>query len=544
MKILTKLIVALLLTSFLILSALFAVMQWSFDRGMLDYVNQKELASLQLFSENLARFYRQEKTWQPLLAKKPPRPREEHRPIEQRRQRTRLPAHAPNAPAHGKPQSNRDSHKPKRSPVSALWLELLNLSEQGVQLPDDVALYLKNEWFSVAIDLPNSTTGEPRRFGPRMPRHPKPNGDFSLPPEEQYGGLKPTLLDINKDILIGRFDQNFSVKSIELDGDIVGYLALPPTKHLSDAFDLAFIEETQKNLLYIFMVLFALIIIIALPLSRHFIMPIKRLERAMRLLNKGDFNVKLNVKGKDELASLSLNFNDLAESLAQNSTSRKRWLADISHELRTPIAIIKGEIEAIEDGIRAFDQQSLTSLSEETIHLQKLVNDLAELSNAEIGAISYDKTNLDLTALVKQNILRHQTKANAAGLSLLTEIKAKNLMVWADETRINQLFDNLINNSIKYTDAPGEIVITLSKEHNQAIIIINDTLPNVPNASLNKLFEHLYRVESSRNRKTGGSGLGLALCKNIVHAHQGEITASASSYGGLSICCTLPLINS
>jgi two-component system sensor histidine kinase BaeS len=542
MKILTKLIIALSLTSFLILSALFAVMQWSFDRGMLDYVNQKQLASLQLFSENLARFYQQEDTWQPLLAKK------RHRPTKP------SPEHSPNAPEHAKPEANGVNRKRERRPViavsavSAVWLHILKLSEQGGELPDDVALYLKGEQFSGTIESQesqesqNAIQGPHRRFGHRMPP-PKPHADFSFPAQENNVGLKPTLLDRNKDILIGRFDENFSVKSIELDGSIVGYLALPPTKHLSDAFDVAFIEQTQQNLLYTLIGLFALIIIIALPLSRHFIMPIRRLELSMRLLNKGDFNVKLNVKGKDELASLSLNFNDLAESLAQNSTSRKRWLADISHELRTPIAIIKGEIEGIEDGIRAFDKQSLTSLSEEVVHLQKLVNDLTELSNAEIGAISYDKTNLDLTSLLKQNILRHQTKAKAAGLSLLTEIEAKKLIVWADETRINQLCDNLINNSIKYTDAPGEIIITLSKKNNRAIITINDTLPKVPKASLNKLFEHLYRVESSRNRKTGGSGLGLALCKNIVQAHHGEITASESSHGGLRIFCTLPLVN-
>jgi len=533
MKILTKIIIALSLTSFLILSALFAVMQWSFDRGMLDYVNQKQLASLQLFSENLVQFYRQENTWQPLLAKIKQRPRE------------RLPKHSAktqNLAKHGKPQPNRNNRNPNRRPVSAIWLHILNLSEQGVKLPDDVALYLTEDRFSLPGELPNTIKGRHHRLEPRLPKSSKLSADFSLGPEDNNVGLKPTLLDRNRSILIGRFTENFSVKSIELDGGIIGYLALPPTKHLSDAFDIAFIEETQQNLFYTFIVIFALIIIIALPLSRHFIMPIKRLERSMRLLNKGDFNVKLNVKGKDELASLSLNFNDLTESLVQNSTSRKRWLADISHELRTPIAIIKGEIEAIEDGIRAFDQQSLTSLSEEVIHLQKLVDDLTELSNAEIGTISYDKTNLDLVALLKQNILRHQTKANAAGLSLQNKIKAKKLMIWADETRINQLFDNLINNSIKYTDAPGKIVITLSKEKNKVIIMINDTLPNVPSASLHKLFEHLYRVESSRNRKTGGSGLGLALCKNIAQAHHGQITASESPLGGLSISFTLPLV--
>ena len=251
MKILTKLIIALSLTSFLILSALFAVMQWSFDRGMLDYVNQKQIASLQLFSENLAKFYQQGNTWQPLLAKKQHRPRE------------RSPEHSPR---HAQHPVNGVKRNRERGPPSATWLHILTLSEQGGELPDDVDLYLKDEQFSVTSGSQNAIKDRQRRFGPRMPP-PRPHNDFSSPPEENNIGLKPTLLDRNKDILIGRFDENFSVKSIKLDGSIVGYLALPPTKHLSDAFDLAFIEETQQNLIYTLSILFALISIIALPLS-------------------------------------------------------------------------------------------------------------------------------------------------------------------------------------------------------------------------------------------------------------------------------------
>ena len=156
MKILTKLIIALSLTSFLILSALFAVMQWSFDRGMLDYVNQKQIASLQLFSENLAKFYQQGNTWQPLLAKK------QHRP------RKRPPEHSPNAPRHAQPPANGVNRKRERRPASAIWLRILTLSEQGGELPDDVALYLKEEQFSVTSESQNAIKDRQRRFGPHM----------------------------------------------------------------------------------------------------------------------------------------------------------------------------------------------------------------------------------------------------------------------------------------------------------------------------------------------------------------------------------------
>ena len=181
------------------------------------------------------------------------------------------------------------------------------------------------------------------------------------------------------------------------------------------------------------------------------------------------------------------------------------------------------------------------SLSEEVLHLQKLVADLTELTNAEIGALSYQKERINVSDLIEQNINRHQHKSSEVGLSISCKVESRGLYIWADETRINQLLDNILNNSIKYTQAPGEISVNISQNSGSVMIIINDTLPGVPNESLDKLFEHLYRVDSSRNRKTGGSGLGLSLCKSIVLAHQGSITASESSNGGLRICCTLPL---
>jgi two-component system, OmpR family, sensor histidine kinase BaeS len=175
--------------------------------------------------------------------------------------------------------------------------------------------------------------------------------------------------------------------------------------------------------------------------------------------------------------------------------------------------------------------------------LQKLIDDISTLSNAEIGAMRYQKHNINFSALLGSNLSRHQVQAKKLNMQLSVNITAKNITIWADETRINQLLDNIINNCFKYTKAPGNITVSLRKEKNNAILTIDDSSPSVPSADLPKLFDHLYRVESSRNRKTGGSGIGLSLCKNITTAHQGTISASNSSHGGLSICCTLPLVN-
>ncbi|OUR63572.1 hypothetical protein A9Q74_00370 [Colwellia sp. 39_35_sub15_T18] len=514
MKIFTKLILILLCTSLLLLTVIYTAVQWSFDRGMLEYVNKKELASLQLLSKNLARFYQQEQSWLPLVMSK----NTTRRPPPRRKNGIFTPP----------PDKGGNPHP------STKWHQIVKFSHQGVELPDNVAQYLRtNNDFRPRNNRPSAFPPPPRRSRPT---------DHQRRPPQNNAQLHPSLLNADKQQIIGPLENDFTLQAIDLDGIIIGYLALPPKTQLTDAFDLAFLEQTKAKLFYIVLGLFVVILVIAVPMSRHFVMPIKRLEQAMRALNRGDFKVKINVTGNDELSSLSLNFNDLAKTLEQNENSRNTWLANISHELRTPIAIIKGEIEAIEDGIRPLDFNSLSSLNDEVKHLHKLVNDLSTLSNAEIGAMRYQKQKLNLVTVIEHNLMRHKQKSSELNIAISQFFASSHVTIWADETRINQLIDNLINNSFKYTQAPGTINIALTKEASQAILTISDSFPSVPDNSLAKLFDHLYRVESSRNRKTGGSGLGLALCKKIIFAHQGTIEATHAELGGLEIRCTFPLV--
>jgi two-component system sensor histidine kinase BaeS len=514
MKIFTKLMLILLFTSLLLLSIIYIAVQWSFDRGMLEYVNNKELASLQLLSDNLANFYQQEQRWTTLVAAK------------NAKRRPSLKRHDRFAPPPPQPHSQ---FRP-----SQIWRQLLKFSHDGIKLPTDVKQYLAvNSDFIPNHNRPPPRSNNQRRLKPeeRQPR-----------PAQNQGKLHPSLLDADKKLVVGRVNSDFRLQAIHLNGDIIGYLALPPTTQLTDAFDLAFIAQIKAKLLYIVLGLFLIIIVISIPLSRHFVRPINSLEHAIRSLNNGNFKVKIDITGNDELASLSLNFNDLAKTLEQNENSRNTWLANISHELRTPIAIIKGEIEAIQDGIRPLNFKSLSSLSDEVEHLHKLVNDLSALSNAEIGAMRYKKEQVNFADIVKHNLTRHQQQANELNITISQHIVKTDVNIWADETRINQLIDNLINNSLKYTQSPGTVHLSLAKENSQAVLTISDSFPGVPDNSLPKLFEHLYRVDCSRNRKTGGSGLGLALCKKIISAHQGTIKASHAKQGGLEVSCTLPLI--
>lgn len=533
MRIFPKLLLVLLSISFTLLLVLYAFMQWGIDRGMLNYVNQRQMQSLQLVSENLAVIYQEHHNWQKIIASSlPPHQRSNHQPLRRSKLNENSRRLPPKEGRRRRPNSRAEEHRvtdeQREYAGVEYWRIILRLSEQGLRYPEGITQLRQGKGrrsqglrkYS-SNDRTSSTSRELGQNNPQVrPR-------FSL-------------LSADKQLLIGQFNQHFVEKPILLNGDIVGYVALPPTEQITDKFDLQFVEDINQQILLILAGIFIVIIIITIPLSRHFVGPITRLKNAVINVNQGKLSTRLSIAGSDELATLAINFNDLAATLEQNEVSRKRWLADIAHELRTPLAIIKGELEAMEDGIRPIAIESISSLAEEVSHLQSLINDLNELNQAEIGAMRYQKSTLNIVQLVELNAERHRGILKSQGLKLTVAVPTKKILCWADATRLNQLMDNLFANTAKYTDAPGLVFCRLIEKKNHIDIYLEDSKPGVPSEDLDKLFEHLYRVESSRNRRTGGSGIGLALCKNIVYAHQGQISATEAESGGLMIKVTLP----
>jgi two-component system sensor histidine kinase BaeS len=250
------------------------------------------------------------------------------------------------------------------------------------------------------------------------------------------------------------------------------------------------------------------------------------------------------VRGSDELSQLSNDFNVLAQTLDQNRTARQQWIADISHELRTPLAILQGELESVQDGIRPMNQDTMESLHNEVVHLNTLVNDLHELSLSDLGALVYQKQTIDVSEILEQAVDMHQQMAAKHQLRLNLHIQSPHpndeIMMLGDPNRLQQLFDNLLSNACRYTDPGGEIQVFMREQNGNVVIEHFDSAPGVSENDLAHLFERLYRVETSRNRAKGGSGLGLTICQNIVQAHEGSIVADHSPLGGLKLTITLP----
>ena len=337
-------------------------------------------------------------------------------------------------------------------------------------------------------------------------------------------------------------DPFFIEVPVRSDGQVVGKITMIQRRVITGALAEGFYKQQLNNfyLIAIWVALFSFIV--AGFLVRHILRPLKNLHSGAIALQQGDFKTKIPVKGNDELAELSQTFNRLTTTLKQQKITREQWLADISHELRTPISVLISEIEAIEDGIRQPEPKYIHSLHNQVMNLKELVEDLYQLSLSDSG-VNIDKSQwVDLTKLLDRVTDQNEVRLSEKHITLKRHYnRAESVLLKADSTALTQLITNVLENSYRYTDPDGEIEVTLLQSKKNIEIVIADSEPGVPDESLGKLFDRLYRVDKSRSRANGGSGLGLSICQNIVTAHNGKITAEQSLLGGLQISILLPI---
>lgn len=425
--------------------------------------------------------------------------------------------------------------------INDLDLDRLAPLAQALEQSDDATtgftgLHDPAEWdtlLSKVFDL-----NHPPPHPPPPPPPPQPDAGPTPPPPVP---LPPriSLLDGQHQLVAG---PEPSAKALELPlrrGDrVIGWLSLRPLTEPAGSNDINFLASQIDALLWIASALLLLALVAAWVFTRHLLAPLVEVERGAEQLASGKYRVHLKTTRRDELGDLMRHMNRLSDALQAHETSRQRWIADISHELRTPLAIVRGEIEAMQDGIRQPSENGLRSLHDEVMRLDRLIEDLHQLVMADLGTLSHRPERLDLSSVLRDACMHFESKAHSAGLTLQTELQPA--MVRADPDRARQLIDNLLNNSIRYSDAGGRIRVTCSMERNKVHVIVDDTPPGVPADTIPRLFEPLFRGEASRNRLRGGSGLGLAIAERIAKAHSGELIASPSPLGGLRIEWILP----
>lgn len=362
------------------------------------------------------------------------------------------------------------------------------------------------------------------------------------PPPSRLHGLV-SLFDKNgKPIIFSEpiTSSNHIRQNMYNNGELIGWLLLPePKKHRDPMAN--HILQRGKTVTLIVTAIGALIaIIISLLLSRHITQPLHQLTTAAGQLSERNFNLNLTIKSNDELEALSDSFNQVAVQLNKYDTQQKQWLLDISHELRTPLTILQGEIEAMVDGVTPYNAASLYSLKEEIIHLSHLVNDLHELSITDNGSFTYHPTIFNFTDLLNTSIKQYKPHFREKKIELNINVPKENVFTIGDHNRLMQVLKNIFSNILTHSNSPGAAWVKVSQNNKMLNICIEDSGPGVSDEILNKLFNRLFRKEQSRNRKFGGTGIGLSICKNIITRHNGAINAEHSSYGGIAIKISLP----
>lgn len=376
----------------------------------------------------------------------------------------------------------------------------------------------------------------------------KPFRKHAPPPLDPRGfGQRIILLDTDKHPVIGGGGPPGSkpeliTQPIYFQSHIIGYLGIIPVTELSRSGDLRFVEQQTEAFAVITITMVAVSLLLTFPLTVHLLRPINHLTEGTQKLIGGQFTNRIPVTTGDELGRLSEHFNILALTLEENEKARRRWIADISHELRTPLAVLRGEVEALQDGVRKMEPRTVDPLHGEILHLQRLVNDLYELSMSDIGALTYRKIPVDPLGILKGTIDIFEQRLSDSGIELRSSLPEKiSSSLLGDPDRLQQLFTNLLENSLRYTDMPGILEISAESTMQQLTISFQDSAPGVEKSQLALLFDRFFRTDPSRHRAGSGAGLGLAICTNIVEAHQGTISAQGSPHSGLGITIKLPL---
>lgn len=270
-------------------------------------------------------------------------------------------------------------------------------------------------------------------------------------------------------------------------------------------------------------------------LSRRVLRPIDTLTAASRQLGEGDLRLRVPVVGKDELAQLARSFNRMADSLQRGEERQRRLVADVAHELRTPLANLRGYLEALKDGVVPPTPELLASLHEEALFQQRIVDDLQDLALAEAGALTYHRAPTDLADLLETCRVAQQSAADAAQVTLRVEIE-DSAMVRVDADRLRQVIGNLVSNALRATPPGGTITLRAAG----STIVVRDTGEGIAAENLANIFDRFWRADTARGRTTGGSGLGLAIARQIITDHDGQITADSEPGVGSAFTITLP----
>lgn len=276
-------------------------------------------------------------------------------------------------------------------------------------------------------------------------------------------------------------------------------------------------------------------------LSRRILEPVRALTVAASQLSQGDLSHRVKFKGKGEMAELAQTFNSMADSLERDEMLRRNMVSDVAHELRTPVSNIRGQLEAIGDGLIQPDARTFSSIYEEALLLSRLIDDLQDLTLAEAGKLSLYRQAEDVAQLIRKTLAAVSTKATTSGIILTIDLSEQLPPCDIDSQRISQVLRNLLENAITHTSKGGAITVAARQLQGYVEVSVIDTGEGIPAEHLPNVFERFYRADKSRTRATGGSGLGLTIARRLVEAHGGKIGVQSEVGEGSRFYFTVPV---
>jgi two-component system sensor histidine kinase BaeS len=482
-----KLFLAIAGANVVLVMAVYLIYSWSFDKGLVDYVNQSEQARLTPMITRLAEGYQQHGNWRWLA--------EDRESWDSLLRGT-----------FGWRASRRDSGRQGGAPSDFGRGPPSFDAQRGNQLDKLSAVPpITIDWRVMLFDAGNAVV------------IPYPGGDSA--------------------------SMDVAVKlPIRVGSNTVGYLGYIPRLRLVQSLESITATQQSRRFGVIGLGMLAAVLLNAALISHWLSRRLRALGQGAAALARGDYATRIRARGHDELARLADDFNHLAQALEAAQLGRQQWIADIAHELRTPLTSLRAEIEAVQDGVRPLSQASIASVAQEVQHLTRLVEDLRLLSLSDLGALTCRKEPVQLADVIDDALAVGRAAIAEKQLSVQVDVN-RDITVDADVDRLAQVFANLLQNTLRYSESPARLLIRTDIDGACARVDWEDSSPGVKDEQLHRLTERLYRVDESRSRASGGSGLGLAIVKAIVEAHGGRMQPAHGALGGLRWSIWLPLSN-
>jgi signal transduction histidine kinase len=408
--------------------------------------------------------------------------------------------------------------------------------------------------FIIAYFLTSSSTPVPFPFVSTLEGYYLAKGDWEgvesiFTSNRQLESMSILLLDDEYRVVLDRrpdsvleagsryeLQHNDVVFQLTVRGQNAGYLIITPYS-LTQRFGIARAVIFPVGIISFVLAIF--LVIVSILLTRRFVNPLADVIFAAREVSSGKLNTRIPMKGPQDLRSLSESFNEMASSLERSDLERREMLADVAHELRTPLSVIRGRLEGIVDGIYPENGPQVSMALEQTYLMQRLVDDLRLLTLVETRQLAFDKREVDLANIMHGVMDMFSAEAQEKRIALSFSEQRGNLTITIDPQRFEQVISNLVGNAIRYVPEGSRVWVTAWESEDGVKITVNDNGQGLPDEDLPYIFNRFWRKDKSRSRSTGGTGLGLAIARQLIEAQDGTIEARNLPEGGLQVVIVL-----